>query len=111
MATTILTGAQVSPSGEPGPLGGGTLPIGAIIDFAGAVEPAGWLFCFGQAVPRVGIYTDLFNQISTYWGAGDGSTTFNVPDLRGFILAGRDDMGGVNAGRLSSMGGEAVRLA
>lgn len=64
---------------------GGTLyadaPIGAIMSYGGATAPSGWLLCQGQAVSRTD-YSDLFNAIGTAYGSGDGSTTFNVPDLR-----------------------------
>jgi microcystin-dependent protein len=60
----------------------GLLPPGSINMYAGSVAPSGWLLCQGQALPRSGAYADLFNAIGTAYGAGDGSTTFNVPDLR-----------------------------
>jgi microcystin-dependent protein len=75
------------------------VPPGCIMPYAGATAPEGWLLCHGQAVSRT-IYADLFAAIGTAHGAGDGSTTFNVPDLRGRIAAGKDDMGGTDAGRL-----------
>jgi microcystin-dependent protein len=59
----------------------GAVPAGAIQDFGMPTAPTGWLACDGQAVSRT-TYADLFAAISTTWGAGDGSTTFNVPDLR-----------------------------
>ena len=55
---------------------------GMIQMFAGTSAPAGWLICNGAAVSRTE-YETLFNVIGTTWGAGDGSTTFNLPDLRG----------------------------
>jgi len=58
----------------------GAVPAGAIMDFGGTVAPNGWLVCDGQAVSRA-TYADLFTAISTTWGVGDGSTTFNVPGL------------------------------
>lgn len=60
-----------------------TVPIGTVIDWAGtsASVPATYLECNGQAVSRT-TYASLFATLSTTWGAGDGSTTFNVPDLR-----------------------------
>ena len=65
--------------------GGGTLyadnPIGSIVPYGGATAPTGWLLCNGQAVSRT-TYADLFAAIGTSFGAGDGSTTFNLPDLR-----------------------------
>src|SRR5580693_6909169 len=74
---------------------------GAVVPFAGATAPAGYLLCFGQAVSRTA-YPGLFAVCGTTYGAGDGSTTFNLPDLRGIVAAGKDDMGGSSAGRLSS---------
>lgn len=58
------------------------IPAGATLQYAGASAPAGWLLCSGQAISRT-TYAGLFAAISTAFGAGDGSTTFNLPDLRG----------------------------
>jgi microcystin-dependent protein len=77
------------------------IPTGTVIDFAGPTPPDGWLYCAGQAVSRV-TYDLLFAVLGTIWGVGDGSTTFNLPDLRGFVIAGRDDMNGTPSGRLNS---------
>jgi microcystin-dependent protein len=77
------------------------VPAGCVMPFAGAAPPDGWLLCYGQAVSRTS-YSDLFAAIGTTYGAGDGSTTFNLPDLRGRVAAGKDDMGGSAAGRLTS---------
>lgn len=74
-------------------------PIGCLQAFAGTTAPAGWLLCAGQAVSRA-VYAMLFDVVSTTFGAGDGSTTFNVPDLRGRTIAGLDNLGGSDAGRL-----------
>lgn len=63
------------------------LPIGFICPFAGTINPGGWLLCNGQAVSRT-TYADLFALIGTIFGAGDGSTTFNVPDLRNEFIRG-----------------------
>jgi len=71
------------------------------MDFAGNVEPSGWLFCFGQALPRTGIYADLFAVIGTLYGAPDGSS-FSLPDFRGRVGAGRDNMGGTAANRMTA---------
>jgi microcystin-dependent protein len=78
-------------------------PIGAVIPYAGSSAPTGWLLCYGQAVSRT-TYADLFAVVSTTYGTGDGSTTFNVPDLRGRVPAGQDDMGGTSANRLTNPG-------
>ena len=77
-------------------------PTGALMAYAGASAPSGWLLCAGQAVNRT-TYAALFATLSTAYGAGDGSTTFNLPDLRGRVPAGKDDMGGTSAARLNSL--------
>jgi microcystin-dependent protein len=74
---------------------------GEVASYAGATAPAGALFCFGQAVSRTD-YVGLFTAISTTYGTGDGSTTFNLPDMRGRVAGGLDNMGGSAAGRLTS---------
>lgn len=79
-------------------------PAGVVSPYAGLTEPTGWLFCFGQAISRT-TFADLFAVISTTYGVGDGSTTFNLPDLRGRVVAGQDDMGGTSANRLTGGGG------
>lgn len=78
-----------------------TLPSGIINPFAGITAPDGWLLCYGQAISRT-VYSDLFIALSTTYGAGDGSTTFALPDLRGRAIAGMDNMGGTAIGRLTS---------
>ena len=80
----------------------GAAPTGTVVPFAGAVAPAGYLLAFGQAVSRTS-YPGLFAVIGGTYGSGDGSTTFNLPDLRGLVVAGKDNMGGLNANRLSSV--------
>lgn len=77
------------------------MPIGALIDFCGSTAPSGWALCYGQAISRV-TFATLFTLIGTTYGVGDGSTTFNLPDLRGRTVAGKDDMGGAAAGRLTA---------
>ena len=74
------------------------VPPGAIMAFARSTPPEGWLECKGQAVSRT-TYAALFAAIGTTFGAGDGSTTFNVPDLRGEFIRGWDHGRGVDAGR------------
>lgn len=65
------------------------LPVGMMTAYGGSVAPAGWLLCQGQAVSR-STYSALFGVLGTTFGAGDGSTTFNLPDLRGRVPVGRD---------------------
>jgi len=74
---------------------------GMIFIWADDVCPAGYLFCNGQAVLRA-TYATLFALFGTTYGAGDGSTTFNMPDLRGRLALGKDNMGGVDAARVTS---------
>jgi len=65
------------------------VPVGTIVLFAGSVVPEGWLLCDGSAVSRTQ-YARLFQVIGTTYGAGDGSTTFNLPNLRGRVPVGLD---------------------
>ena len=58
------------------------MPCGAILDYAGSNPPPGWLACDGRAISRT-TYSELFAAIGTAWGAGDGSTTFNLPPANG----------------------------
>jgi microcystin-dependent protein len=62
-------------------------PSGSILMFAGSTAPANWLLCDGAAVSRA-TYNKLFQAIGTTWGAGNGTTTFNLPDMRGFAPVG-----------------------
>ena len=68
------------------------MPVGSIQAFAGNTAPSGYLDCDGSAVSRT-TYIDLFNTIGTTWGIGDGTTTFNLPDLRGAFLRGTGSHG------------------
>ena len=82
-------------------------PIGSIQAYGGTTAPSGWLLCQGQAVSRAE-YAELFKAIGTAFGSGDGSTTFNVPDLRESVPKGTgltsnsnyhlNDNGGLNVG-------------
>lgn len=73
-------------------------PSGMVVFFSRSTPPPGWLKCNGAAVSRT-VYASLFAAIGTTAGAGDGSTTFNVPDIRGDAIRGWDDGRGVDAGR------------
>ena len=75
-----------------------TSPAGTVIQFAGSSAPAGYLKANGNAVSRT-TYAALFAAIGTTYGTGDGSTTFNLPDLRGEFVRGLDDGRGVDSGR------------
>jgi microcystin-dependent protein len=85
------------------------MPIGAIIGYGAATAPPGWLLCDGSAVSRT-TYAALFAVIGTGFGAGDGVTTFNVPDYRGRSPLGNSP-GGLGPDRpsvrnLGDVGGE-----
>lgn len=71
------------------PLGASALlvPPGSVSAYAGISVPGGWLHCDGSAIDRT-IYADLFAAIGTTFGAGDGETTFNIPNLRGRNIIG-----------------------
>ena len=86
-----------------------TVPAGAVMTFATNTAPSGWLKANGAAVSRT-TYAALFAAIGTTFGAGDGSTTFNLPDMRGEFARGWDDGRGVDSGRaFGSDQGDAIR--
>ena len=66
-----------------------TLPVGTIIPYAGTTIPSNYMKCEGQALSRIE-YDILFSAIGTTYGVGDGSTTFNLPNLKGRIITGID---------------------
>jgi microcystin-dependent protein len=76
----------------------GRVPAGTSIYFRGASVPSGYLKCNGATVSRIS-YADLFAAIGTLYGAGDGSTTFNIPDDRGAFMRVVDDGRGLDSGR------------
>jgi len=75
------------------------LPSGMVMHRASETPPAGWLVCDGSAVSRA-TYSDLFTAIGTTFGAGDGTTTFNLPDGRGQFIRGFADGVGADAARV-----------
>ena len=75
-----------------------SIPSGSVLAFAMLLPPTGWLKANGAAVSRTA-YASLFAAIGTTFGTGDGSTTFNLPDLRGEFVRGWDDGRGVDSGR------------
>ncbi|WP_258547253.1 phage tail protein [Thalassospira xiamenensis] len=77
--------------------------IGAVMPFAMDTAPNGWLPCDGSAVSRA-VYADLFAAVGETWGAGDGSTTFNLPDLREWFLRGASDTYPVGSEQLDQVG-------
>jgi len=76
----------------------GSVPSGAIFWFARDTAPSGYLAADGSNVSRT-VYASLFSAIGTTWGAGDGSTTFTLPDLRGEFARGWDNGRGADSGR------------
>jgi microcystin-dependent protein len=92
----LLWDALTNPPGELNSTG---TNAGCVVWFASSVAPAGFLECNGQAVSRTNNNL-LFAAIGTQWGIGDGSTTFNVPDLRGEFIRAWDDGKGIDPGRV-----------
>jgi microcystin-dependent protein len=73
---------------------------------AGAA-PSSWLLCYGQEVSR-STYSALFAVISITFGSGNGSTTFNVPDMRGRVAIGKDNLGGSSANRVTNANADTI---
>lgn len=73
-------------------------PSGAVMAFAMTTVPTGWLECNGEAISRT-VYPGLFDTIGTRYGAGNGTTTFNLPDLRGMFVRGWDHGRAIDGGR------------
>lgn len=84
-------------------------PPGTIIQFAGSVTPSGYLLCDGTAISRT-TFSALFAAIGVAWGAGNGTTTFNLPDMRGRSPVGVGDNGTDPARVLADVGGEATHV-
>lgn len=82
------------------------MPTGSILDYAGAAAPAGWLLCYGQTLNATANpeYADLYAVIGNTYG-GSSIADFVVPDLRGRVVAGQDDMGDTSANRLTGQSG------
>lgn len=74
------------------------IKAGTVAHFAASSAPAGWIKANGAAISRA-TYAALFLTIGTTYGAGDGSTTFNIPDLRGEFLRSWDDSRGIDSAR------------
>jgi microcystin-dependent protein len=95
--TDIEYGHEVAAAAE-------VVPVGGVMHYAGTTAPSGWVFCYGQAISRT-TFSALYAALGTTYGAGDNVTTFNLPDLRGRVIAGKDDMGGSSANRLTNQSG------
>ncbi len=99
---------QAGPQGIPGPAGppgASHVPPGIICDFAGQMAPDGYLLCDGAAVDRT-TFAALYAVIGTTYGAGNGTTTFNVPDLRGRVSLGAGKGTNLSQRNLAATGGE-----
>ena len=74
------------------------VPTGSVTTFSTLSVPTDFLECDGSAIDRT-TYADLYTVIGTSYGVGDGSTTFNIPDLRGEFIRGADNGRGIDSGR------------
>ncbi len=101
MARTQISTTLISNSGP-----SAIVPSGTVLDYAGPTAPSGWTECDGSAISRT-TFATLFAAIGTTWGVGDGSTTFNVPDLRRRTCVGRGGSAtGTLGNTIGSTGGE-----
>jgi len=108
IASPTFTGAPAAPTAAAGTnttqlattafVLANNVPAGAVHFFAMNTAPTGYLKANGATISRT-TYATLFAAISTTFGSGDGSTTFNLPDLRGEFVRGWDDSRGVDSGR------------
>lgn len=80
------------------------VPAGSVLDFAGSSAPSGYLICDGSLVSRT-TYARLYDAVGTTWGAGDGSTTFQLPDLRGRVTLGVGTGSSLTSRVLAATGG------
>jgi microcystin-dependent protein len=94
----LQVAGNITATGKVKESGNAIVPVGEVKYFAFSALPAGFLKCNGATISRT-TYADLFSAIGTIFGAGDGSTTFNVPDLRGEFIRGYDEGRGVDSGR------------
>lgn len=79
----------IEEGGGGGGVSGDTLPVGSILAYSSTTIPTNWLLCDGRAISRTE-YALLFSIIGTTYGVGDGSTTFNLPNLKGRVPVGVD---------------------
>lgn len=100
VANTMATTMEIKNNGTVEVAGGNISPAGVILPYAGSSAPAGWLLCFGQSLSTT-TYAALFAVIGYTYGGSGGS--FTLPDLRGRVVAGKDNMGGTSANRLTGL--------
>lgn len=84
-----------------------SVPAGTIQSHAASSAPSGWLICDGSAISRT-TYSDLYSIVGTTWGSGDGSTTFAIPDFRGWFMRGLDGGSGNDPDAGSRTGGNVI---
>ena len=99
-ANTMATTMEIKNNGTVEVAGGNISPAGIILPYAGSSAPTGWLLCFGQSLSTA-TYAALFSVIGYTYGGSGGS--FSLPDLRGRVIAGKDNMGGTSANRLTGL--------
>lgn len=85
------------------------IPTGTLTAYTGTTAPAGWLICDGTAISR-STYSELFAIVGTTYGSGDGSTTFNLPDLRGRVIVGLSPGGATLVDTLGNNDGVAANI-
>ena len=85
--SVLQQGSVMLVIGRLSPPNAGAMPIGSLLSYAGATAPAGWFICNGAAVSRF-FYQTLFSICGTTYGAGDGTTTFNIPNLTNRVPVG-----------------------
>lgn len=120
--TGLTTPLPINEGGTGTITGGNLVPSASMTMWAGnpSSPPDGWLYCDGSAVSRA-TYATLFATIGTAFGSGDGSTTFNIPDMRGRVAAGYDsgnatgrltdsESGGCDASAMGNSGGEQAHV-
>ena len=106
---TVKEGISVADNNSVG--GYPLIPVGGLMPYAGATSPEGWLLCDGSAINRT-TYANLYALIGTTYGSGDGTTTFNVPDMRSRMPMGAGAGTGLTSRALAATGGaESVVIA
>lgn len=98
LRVTNVTGPDGNPTAKFNGVERPEVPPGAVLFFAATTPPPGFLKANGATISR-SVYAKLFAAVGTTFGAGDGSTTFTLPDMRGEFPRGWDDGRGVDSGR------------
>ena len=109
MADSFITTAKIGDAQVTAAKLEGSLywPVGLILPYGGESVPTGWFECNGAAISRT-TYSALYTAIATLWGVGNGTTTFNIPDLRGYFVRGWDNGAGNDPDAASRTGGDHV---